>query len=84
MEVPKMIDVKPIDDMNLIVYFDGGVIKKYDVKKLFSRFPIFKELQDNKLFELVKIDIGGFGLVWNDNIDLSYYEIWDNGENFKE
>ena len=84
MEVPRMVDVKPIEDVVLIVTFEGGMIKKYDVKRLFSKWPIFKELQNNQLFEKVKVDVGGFGIVWNKDIDLSYYEIWDNGEDYIE
>ena len=26
------------------------------------------------------MDVGGFGIVWNKDIDLSRYEIWYNGE----
>ena len=84
MEVPIMTDVKPIEDMNLIVYFEDGTIKKYDIKQLFDELPLFKELQKNDLFNKVKVDIGGFGLVWNAKIDLSRYEIWINGEDYTE
>ena len=65
------------------IYFEGGISKQYDVKKSFERFPELKKLESEELFGLVKIDVGGFGLVWNDEIDLPYYEIWDNGEIIK-
>jgi len=84
MEVPRMTDVKPIEDMNIIVHFDNGVIKKYNVKRLISKWPVFKELQDDKLFKSVRVDVGGFGIVWNENIDLAEYEIWTNGEDYTE
>lgn len=84
MTVPMIKAVKPINDMNLIVSFDGEIIKKYDVKRLFDKFPIFKELQNNKLFENVQIEVGGIAVVWNEEIDLSRYEIWNNGEDYIE
>ena len=84
MEVPRIIEVKPIDDMQLIVCFDGDIKKIYDVKKLFHIFPIFKELEDSNLFNSVKVEIGGIAIIWNENIDLSRYEIWNNGEDYIE
>ncbi|MCL2383061.1 MAG: DUF2442 domain-containing protein [Oscillospiraceae bacterium] len=80
MAIPKIVSVKPIEDMQLIVSFDDGAVRKYDVKKLFSSHPVFKKLEDKELFESVKVDMGGSGLAWNDDIDLAEYEIWKNGE----
>jgi hypothetical protein len=31
------------------------------------------------LFEQVKVDTGGFGISWNDDIDLSCDELFDHG-----
>jgi len=84
MKVPRMVGVCPVDDMNIIVTFDGDIKKKYDIKRLFDKFPIFRELQNEELFKRVIVDVGGFGVVWNEYIDLSRYEIWENGEDFVE
>jgi len=27
----------------------------------------------------VRVDSGGYGISWNDDVDLSEYEIWTNG-----
>lgn len=83
MNVPIMINIEPTDDMNLIVTFEGGIMKKYDITKLYSEIPLFKELQNKKLFRSVKIDVGGYGMTWNKDIDLSRDEIWFNGEDYK-
>lgn len=32
------------------------------------------------LFEQVKVDAGGYGISWNDEIDLSCNELYENGE----
>jgi hypothetical protein len=31
------------------------------------------------LFELVRVDMGGYGIVWNENLDLSSEDIWHDG-----
>ena len=80
MEVPKITDVKAIDNMNILVSFDEGTVKKYDLKILYDKFPVFKSLEGNPLFKLVKVEVGGVAIAWNDDIDLSRYDIWFEGE----
>lgn len=31
------------------------------------------------LFSCVAVDVGGYGIVWNDELDLSCDELWENG-----
>jgi hypothetical protein len=58
-----------------------GTEKKYDVKPLFTAIPVFQDLQlIHGLFEQVKVDVGGFGISWNDELDLACDELWDRGE----
>jgi hypothetical protein len=40
----------------------------------------FSLLSDPGLFRAVRVDPGGYGISWNDHIDLSEYELWTNGE----
>ena len=67
---------------NLIieVEFDDKTRKIYDVKKVINKWSIFENLKDEELFKKVKIDLGGYGISWNEDIDLSCEEIWQNGE----
>ena len=53
--------------------------KVYDVKPLFNWRTIFKSLKENELFYAVHVDEGGNGIVWNDDLDLSSEELWENG-----
>jgi Protein of unknown function (DUF2442) len=62
----------------LLVDFDNGTGKKYDFKKNLSN-PLFQELQDKVLFKQLTVDSGGYGISWNDDLDLSEYELWQNG-----
>lgn len=76
----KIKNVMPLPDYRLSVQFSEGCTKIYDVKPLFDRIPAFAELKDGNIFEDVYVDVGGHGIVWNDDLDLSCEELWDNGE----
>jgi len=71
--------VKLLEDFVLEAVFSSGEIKKYDMKNLIKKYETFKELENKDLFNKAKVDIGGYGIVWNEEIDLSSEEIWVNG-----
>lgn len=71
--------VKPLENMIIKVIFENGEIKKYDMKPLIEKYEVFKKLNNKELFNKAKVDIGGYGIIWNDDIDLSSEEIWNNG-----
>ncbi len=67
----------------LTVQFSEGVTKIYDMNKLIENNPIFKPLKNNELYYEVKVDIGGYGIVWNEDIDISCDELFENGKTIK-
>lgn len=74
-------NVAPMPGYSLAVRFQNGHEKRYDVAPLFQVFPAFQSLRDvTGLFEQVKVDTGGYGVCWNDEIDLSCNELWENGK----
>ena len=75
----KIKNISPLPDYRLSVQFSEGCTKIYDVKPLFERFPIFCDLKDPHLFSDETVDVGGHGIVWNDDLDLSCDELWVNG-----
>lgn len=76
----KVKHVQPLDNYKLLVTFENDIKKIYDVSQLFSKFDVFNQLRNIKgLFYQVKVDIGGFGISWNNEIDLSCNELWNNG-----
>ena len=75
----KIKNVFPLSDYRLSVQFFEGVTKIYDVKPLLEKIPEFSALRDNAEFECVSVDVGGYGIVWNDELDLSCDELWENG-----
>lgn len=79
MEFHTIKKVKTLKDMIIQVTFKNGIRKEYDIKQLIEKFGAFEELQNEDLFNKAKVDIGGYGIIWNENIDLSCEEIWKNG-----
>jgi hypothetical protein len=75
---PKVEAVTPLADKKLLVRFAGGQQKLYDCAPLVNREP-FSALANETLFRQVKVDAGGYGISWNDEIDLSESELWLNG-----
>ena len=72
--------VEPQPGMTLRVTFRSGDVKLYDVKPLLARWEAFQALaQVRGLFEQVHVDQGGYGISWNEDIDLSCNELWENG-----
>lgn len=76
----KIKSVQPREDTTLLVHFQNGIEKIYDVKKLYSIFPQFKAFEkDKELFNQVRVDVGGYGISWNDDLDLDAEDIWEEG-----
>lgn len=76
----KVKSVKSLDNYILEVVFENNIIKYYDVSNLFEKWTVFKQLKTiNGLFNKVKVDKGGYGIYWNEEIDLSCNELWENG-----
>jgi hypothetical protein len=75
---PRIESVLPLGGRRLLVAFTNGVTKVYDCTPLLAYEP-FKPLAGDALFRCVKADPHGYGVVWNDNIDLAEAELWENG-----
>jgi len=72
--------VSALPDYRLRILFVGGVTKIYDVRPLFDKWRSFTVLKDSPgLFDDVAVDVGGHGVVWNDDLDLSCEELFANG-----
>ena len=77
----KVKNVNALPDYKLSVQFSEGVTKIYDVKPLFEKYSFFLPLiHSPELFSYVVVDQGGYGIIWNDDIDISCDELWANGE----
>lgn len=76
----KIRDVSARDGFELVVEFAVGVTKTYDAKPLIEGVPAFGYFGEHpEEFAAVQVDVGGHGIVWNDELDLSSEELWENG-----
>lgn len=76
----KISSVAALPNYVLLVGFNSGEYKQFDLKPLIEKYAPFKSLtQVTGLYEQVKIDIGGYGLVWNDDLDISADGIYEKG-----
>jgi len=69
----------PLSGKRLLVTFDNDVQKVYDCSALIETAP-FHPLRDDWLFRMGRVDAGGYGIRWTDELDLSESELWENGE----
>ncbi|MBC8527425.1 MAG: DUF2442 domain-containing protein [Candidatus Cloacimonetes bacterium] len=76
---PRIKSVKALDNYLLLITFDNNVIKKYNCKEKFKD-PLFSILKNKVFFKSIKVDPGGYGVSWNDELDLSEYELWTRGQ----
>lgn len=76
---PKIRSVTPLEDYQLRITFRNDVTKIYDCSDVLNE-PAFSALRDKAVFRSVHVDHGGYGVFWNDDIDLSEAELWLHGE----
>ena len=76
----KITSVTALPDYVLLVGFSTGEFKQFDLKPLIDKYPPFKSLVEVEgLYGQVKIDVGGYGLEWNDDLDISADGIYEKG-----
>jgi tRNA U34 5-carboxymethylaminomethyl modifying enzyme MnmG/GidA len=78
MNPPKIHAVIATENHQLFVEFENHEKREYDVKPLLNN-EIFADLKNVAFFKNVKIEQGGYAISWNDDIDISEYELWCNG-----
>lgn len=75
----KIKEVIPMENMVLKIIFENEEIKLYNVEHLIKKLKVFEKLRNKELFKKVKVDQGGYGISWDDELDLECTELWENG-----
>jgi hypothetical protein len=75
---PRVRSVRPLSGKRLLVAFATGEERFYDCGPLLAE-SAFAALADETVFQQVRADPQGYGVVWNDEIDLAESELWING-----
>lgn len=79
----KAIELKLLEDTKLEVTFHDGIVKRFDMRVLFSKYPQLKALEDHSLFLRGRL-IGPYGIVWNDDLDIEVETIYQDGETVRK
>ncbi|MBR6241478.1 MAG: DUF2442 domain-containing protein [Lentisphaeria bacterium] len=81
---PKLNKIKALPGCMLWAEFKDGREVVYSVSRLVEVNPVFGDLVRNpELFAQVRIDPGGYGISWNDELDLEAEELWNCGAEVK-
>ena len=67
----KLISIYPLKNYRLLGFFPGQENRIYDMKPLIEHAAPFAPLHNEEFFTRVRVDAGGYGISWNDDIDLS-------------
>ena len=62
-----------------LTFVDGKIIS-FDMSSMSLKYPHFKKLTNRDFFLTGHLDIGGYGIVWDDKIDFSCSSIYECGE----
>ncbi len=79
----KAINLNLLEGTALEVTFQDGIVKRYDMSVLFSKYPQLKALEDRDLFLTGKL-MGAYGIVWNDELDMEAETIYMDGETVRK
>ena len=72
---PKAISVKPLDDYKLLLEFDNGEKRIFDVKP-YLEFKAFEEVKKESIFKTVRIS--GLSIEWSNGADICPDELYNN------
>lgn len=77
----KIEDIVPLKNYGLLVFFRNGVIKKCQMEKFFDKNKALKTFLSlrKEMFPLVRIQSGGYGICWEENMSVSDTELYDAG-----
>ena len=78
-EIIKIKRIDALSNMKLLVEFTNGITKIYDTKKLTETYDFFAPLTDPEIFGMACVDYNGSAVIWNEDMDVSEWELWTNG-----
>ena len=73
-------EIKTLNNFEIQATFADGEVVVFDVKTMLEKYPVFHQLENKELFDNLKIDGVGYGVSWNDELDLSSDGIYARGK----
>ncbi len=75
-----IIDVEPLQDYQLILTFENGEKRIFDMKPYMNR-GIFKELKDEKIFRSVRVSFDS--IEWSNQADIDPEVLYEDSVVYK-
>lgn len=72
---PKLLKVEPTNDYQLILYYETGEVKIFDVKPYING-DWYKELDNEAYFKTVHLICNGAGIEWLHGQDIAPHELY--------
>ena len=76
---PRLLSVKPVDNCKLVLEYETGEKKMFDVAP-YATGGWFAVLKDESYFRTVHLLSGGTGIKWADGHDIAPHELYENSE----
>ena len=73
---PRLISVEPLDALRLLLVYEGGDTREFDVAP-YANGPWYGELSDAAYFKRVRLAEGGTGIEWPQGQDIAPHELYD-------
>ena len=74
---PKLISVEPIEQFKLLLKYETGETKLFDVIP-YIRGSWIGELKESAYFRTVHLLPGGIGIEWSNGQDIAPHELYEN------
>lgn len=74
----KAFELNFLEGTELEVMFRSGEVKRYDMARLFQKYPQMEALKDRTLFLKGRL-VGWSGIVWTDELDIEVETIYEDG-----
>lgn len=76
----KVVEVTPLDNHKILVFFRSGTARKVNVKDLVGKKrEFYRVLNEEKIFNRVNVSVGGQGIEWSLDLVISCEELYHSG-----
>lgn len=80
----KIKNVQALSNLILKIRFENNEIKYYDMKIVIKKYKEFDILKNENIFKNARVDIGGYAVIWSDDLDIACEELYKNSVDILE
>ena len=72
----KILNVEPLDDYKIKIYYETGEVKLFNVSPYISG-SWYEEINNNEYFKTIHLVSNGHGIEWENGQDIAPHELYD-------